>query len=147
MKNVFEHLRVISIERAKVWHKGQDISVTFRATELAGEVGEVCNAVKKLARHEMGLVGGVADINNLRDELADVIICVDLLAARYDIDLWKAVCAKFNATSIKHGFPHFLSETQSPRFFGDLKDPPFDGELKPPGHSDWEPLPKAGGES
>lgn len=107
--NVLHILRLVSSERAKAWHNGQTVPSTFRATELAGEVGEACNAVKKLARHEMGIVGGTVDTTNLRDELADVIICTDLLAAMYGIDLWEAVCDKFNATSRKHGFPHLLN--------------------------------------
>lgn len=142
-ENVLSYLRRVSAERCKVWMKGQVPPLTFQSTELAEEAGEVCGAVKKLARHEMGVAGGIADTTNLREELADVIICADLIAARYGIDLWEAICIKFNATSQKHGFPHRLFHAPGPTepvYVGDLKNPPFDGELKPPGHSDWTKL-------
>lgn len=76
--------------------------------ELAGECGEACNVAKKLARHEMGWVGGDKDVSKLADELADVVICADLAAQRAGIDLAAAVRQKFNATSEKHGFPERL---------------------------------------
>jgi NTP pyrophosphatase (non-canonical NTP hydrolase) len=73
--------------------------------ELAGEAGEAANAGKKLARHELGMVGGSDDLTNLKEELGDVIICCELIAGHYGIDLWQAVVDKFNKTSEKHGMP------------------------------------------
>lgn len=105
MNNVFEKLRVASNQRAKLWNKGTPAPVSFAFMELAGEAGEVCNAGKKLARHEMGWVGGDPDITNLTEELGDLIICAEIVASHYNIDLWKAVVDKFNKTSDKHGFP------------------------------------------
>ena len=104
--NVFEKLRAASTERAKHWRKGgSPPPISFSFMELAGEVGEACNAGKKLARHEMGWVGGSPDLTNLKEELADVIICTELVASHYNIDLWEAVVDKFNKTSEKHNFP------------------------------------------
>ena len=80
----------------------------FSAVELGGEVGEVLNAVKKLARLRRGMAGGSDTINNIAEELADVVICADLLAIKLGINLDQAVVDKFNATSIKHGFPDRL---------------------------------------
>lgn len=104
MQNVLEKLRLANNERAKEWNKGEPAPISFAFMELAGEAGEACNAGKKLARHEMGWVGGSPDTTNLQEELADVIICVDLIAKEYNIDLWEAIRSKFNKTSEKHNF-------------------------------------------
>lgn len=98
-----KQLRDKNTTRAGEWDASQ-LPVTFVSTELAGEVGEACNEVKKLERHRVGIPGGKDSTLDLAEELADVIICTDLLAARYDIDLGDAVARKFNKTSDKHGF-------------------------------------------
>ena len=72
---------------------------------LAGEVGELCNEVKKLERQLPSdpspeeLKGAIAE------EMADVIIYLDLLAAKLNIDVEASVKAKFNKVSEKLGFP------------------------------------------
>ena len=79
------------------------------SNELAGETGEACNVVKKLRRIETGYRpdprGTTRDtlLAKLAEELGDVIICVDLLAMFYDIDLASAVISKFNRTSNEQG--------------------------------------------
>lgn len=50
----------------------------WRVNEMAGEAGEVCNILKKLHREKLGLPGSRSTKAELADELADVIICVDL---------------------------------------------------------------------
>lgn len=107
----FDELRKINAARAKVWDGDSPPPIEFRATELAGEVGELCNIIKKLARHRMGMKGGITRreaLPMLKDELGDVVICADLLAHQFGIDLGLAVRRKFNRTSIKHGFQHHL---------------------------------------
>ena len=79
------------------------IPLTFRATELAGEVGEACNIVKKLAREAMGMRGTRSSKAHLAEELADVLICLDLLAMDLDIDLAQATVDKFNRVSEERG--------------------------------------------
>lgn len=74
------------------------------SNELAGEVGELCNIVKKIERERLGIVGSRASIDNLADELADVVIVADLIAAIAGINLEAAVCRKFNHTSKARGF-------------------------------------------
>lgn len=64
---------------------------------MAGEVGEACNVIKKIDRDGMT----EQRLKDLADELADVITYADLLAARYGIDLEKAIIDKFNAVSIR----------------------------------------------
>jgi NTP pyrophosphatase (non-canonical NTP hydrolase) len=100
----FKTLRNANTERAIEWNKGNEAPLSFAVMEFAGEAGEVCNAAKKLARHEMGWVGGSGDLSNLKEELADVIITADLIAKKLNIDLWECVVDKFNKTSEKHGF-------------------------------------------
>lgn len=100
----FTNLRDANIARDKEWNTGAErLSLTFRATELAGEVGEACNVVKKLERERLGIAGSRDTIEHLAEELADILICTDLLAMDAGIDLQAAVAAKFNATSEKVG--------------------------------------------
>jgi len=96
-------LRTANIERDIEWCNGAEpLNICFRATELSGEVGEACNIIKKIERERLGLVGTRASMNELADELADVIICTDLIAMDLGIDLGEAVRNKFNATSEKY---------------------------------------------
>lgn len=97
----FELLRQANIRRDAIWDSERRITALFRATELSGELGEACNVIKKLEREKMGLRGSRETLEHLSEELADIIICVDLVAMHYDIDLWYEVRQKFNATSVK----------------------------------------------
>ena len=77
------------------------------SNEMCGEAGEAANIVKKLRRLETGYKGqGLTEqelLTRLGEELADVIICVDLLAMYYGIKLGLNVKLKFNETSDKQG--------------------------------------------
>jgi len=106
----FSTLREANITRDIEWGAGQKFSLSYRGNELAGEVGEACNILKKLDRERMGLVGSRADLEKLADELADVVICVDLAAMDVGIDLAAAVARKFNMTSDKNGLKTKLPE-------------------------------------
>jgi NTP pyrophosphatase (non-canonical NTP hydrolase) len=96
-------LRDANTRRHIEWKSDIPIPLSFRGNELGGETGEVCNALKKIERFRMGMVGGSGDLTNLKEELADVIICVDLIAMDLDIDLGQAIRDKFNKTSEKNG--------------------------------------------
>lgn len=102
-----EQLRIKNQERQKEWDPENRISGVvgklFRSNEFAGEVGEAANEVKKLAREEMGIRGSRTTVEKLGTELADVIICADLVAEQYGINLVEAVRSKFNETSDKVG--------------------------------------------
>jgi NTP pyrophosphatase (non-canonical NTP hydrolase) len=100
---MLKQLREANLIRAKEWQNGTILSLSFRGNELAGEVGEACNLIKKLDRERLGIAGSRASEAELTEELADVIICVDLLAMEFGIDLEAAVKNKFNATSEKVG--------------------------------------------
>jgi len=100
----FANLRDANYDRQQLWDIKNELSLAFRGNELAGEVGEACNIIKKLERERLGIKGSRSTKKELADELADVIICVDLICMHLDINLAEAVKNKFNATSDKMGF-------------------------------------------
>lgn len=100
---MLETLKEASIERQKEWSPNGPTSILFKATEIAGEVGELCNVIKKISREEMGAVGSRSTLDDVADELADVIICADLISTHLDINLSDAIKRKFNKTSEKYG--------------------------------------------
>lgn len=108
------HISVKSMQRALRWHpRGLDSwSPADWAVALAGEVGELCNVVKKLNRVR-DKIGGNKESEQqlfqmLRDEVADVYLYLDLFATRMHIDLGLAVRDKFNNVSERMGFPERL---------------------------------------
>ena len=105
---MLNELRQKNIDRQAAWPGAQTIDIAFRGLELAGETGELCNKLKKLTRIHQGIAGTnpserAALMQDIREELADVVICVDLIAMDLDINLADAVPEKFNATSDKVG--------------------------------------------
>lgn len=101
----FAALRAANLARQAEFNpKGVPLGASFAALELAGEVGELCNLIKKRARLEAGIAAGSNDPEAIAAELADVVICADLLAIALGLDLWPIVQAKFNATSEAKGF-------------------------------------------
>lgn len=107
----FYTLRAANVARQEEWNGSTpDTDLSFKGNELAGEVGEACNLIKKLERERLGLRGSRTTITELAKELADCIICVDLVAAKLGIDLSDAVVKKFNETSVKQGLSVMLFE-------------------------------------
>jgi NTP pyrophosphatase (non-canonical NTP hydrolase) len=106
---VFHSLRAANIARQKEWDRGDVITPAFRGLELAGEVGEACNVIKKLERERLGIKGSRATVRELAYELGDVVICADLIAMMYGIDLAQAVPEKFNDTSLRQDLSTMLS--------------------------------------
>lgn len=100
---VLENLREANIARQKEWDANNQLTLTYSSNELAGEVGELCNEIKKLERERLGIVGSRTTMEKVRQELADVVICADLLGMRLNIDLGEAVINKFNLTSNNNG--------------------------------------------
>lgn len=99
----FDSLRAVNVTRCEgAFFPIDEWSPTDWACALAGEVGEACNLVKKHRRgdfseDDVGFRFAVAE------ELADVVIYADLLAARLGIDLASAVREKFNVVSERRG--------------------------------------------
>lgn len=108
-------LRAANRARQVEWDQEGQITLSYRGNELAGEVGEACNVIKKLDRERMGIRGSRATKDQLAEELADVVICADLIAMDAGIDLLNdAVPSKFNATSEKVGLKTRLVVNTSP---------------------------------
>jgi NTP pyrophosphatase (non-canonical NTP hydrolase) len=106
----FNHLRTRNVIRCETaFHTLDSWSPCDWATAMAGECGEACNMVKKLRRLDDAkqLANIPTDregiIRSIGDELADLVIYADLLAARLGIKLGKVVAEKFNAVSDRVG--------------------------------------------
>jgi len=104
----FNVLRGANVNRQKEWPGNEHADVAFRAIELAGEAGEVAEAVKKFLRAELGIKGSTATKDDIADEMGDMLVALDLLANQLGIDLGKAVERKFNATSKKYGMRTYI---------------------------------------
>lgn len=85
LQDVLTELRPANIARQAEWQGGVDTPLAFRIMELGGEVGEALNIAKKLARERLGLVGSRATVADLASELADVVICADLVGLSLSI--------------------------------------------------------------
>jgi NTP pyrophosphatase (non-canonical NTP hydrolase) len=116
----FARFRQINGERCKRWHDGgvDGWSLTDWSNAAAGEMGECCNAVKKLRRVEdeianlnepgRSLTDREAAVRAIGAEIADTITYLDLLAQKLGIRIEHELAAKFNAVSEKYGFPERL---------------------------------------
>lgn len=103
MIKTYPTLRHANRARQQEWDPGDQLSLAYRGNELAGEAGEACNVIKKLERERLGIPGSRDTLEHLAQELADVVICADLIAMDAGIDLDQAVRVKFNLTSINVG--------------------------------------------
>lgn len=118
----FDELKLANRERVDEWFKGDDNTpdgLAFWtpsdwAVAMAGEAGEVCDAIKKLNRVEGGVVHATGPrtreeaVAAVAEEIADTVIYLDLLAQRLGIDMERAVKDKFNRISEREGFPQRL---------------------------------------
>lgn len=130
-------LREANIARQKEWDAKSEFSLTFKSTEAFGELGEALekvldllgysvaiaavggrasNIVKKLARERLGRPGSRASRDDLADELADLMICTDLLAMHEGINLKDAVIKKFNISSERLDLKTRMVETTGTSF-------------------------------
>lgn len=116
--HVCSSLREANEVREQEWDPDSRITIEYRGNELAGEVGEACNIIKKLARERLGIRGSRATTEQLAMELADVVICADLIAMQAGIDLESAVIRKFNGTSEKYGLNTRLAPRRDGVFGG-----------------------------
>jgi NTP pyrophosphatase (non-canonical NTP hydrolase) len=110
-------MSAINRERAARWHPGYPDDQGWTGGDwgnaLAGEVGELCNVVKKLRRHEArhSTSYNTPEVETLRaslvEEAADVMLYLDLLLGKYDItpgDLSVGLVEKFNRVSDAQGW-------------------------------------------
>lgn len=104
----FNTLRDANRNRQKEWPGNEQADVAFRALEVAGEAGELCEKVKKLLRAQRGIAGSTASVNDIAAEMGDLMVSLDLLADALDIDLGEATRNKFNLTSKKYGMRTYI---------------------------------------
>ena len=117
MKNdlTFKELRLANMLRDKQWDPEDRVTLWFRALELGGETGEALNIVKKIVREAIGIRGSRSTTAQLAEELADIVICVDLLAMELNIELNKTIIEKFDKTSRAQGLDTFIDPDHDPR--------------------------------
>lgn len=102
----FERLREANLSRA-ISHQGgiHTWDTADWLVEFMGEAGELCNVVKKLKRLNDGIdkdhLVREKIIQNIKEELADAMICLDLVASSLGLKIEEVVPPKFNATSKK----------------------------------------------
>lgn len=105
--------REISVRRAKEGFKCYDnMPITFWTTAIAGEVGELCNLIKKQGRVIGGGIDGgtsykAKDITPemIKDEFGGIFIYLDLLASLMGVSLDEAIIETFNNKSIELNLP------------------------------------------
>lgn len=101
-RNTLADLRRLNPERCKAFgHTIQEMHVTFWATELAGETGELCNWVKKMVRGDR--IDGIKE--HIAREAGDVLCTLDLLCQHMDINLEEWTIRKFNEVSDRVNSP------------------------------------------
>lgn len=103
--NFAELRRANIIRNEEVFNPCNNWSLMEWACAMAGEAGELCGAIKKMRRMEEG-TNSAKDPTDLAiykrkvaDEMADVIIYLDLMASKMNLDLGQAVISKFNEVS------------------------------------------------
>lgn len=104
----FTALRGANNNRQKEWPGNDRADIAFRALEVAGEAGELCEKVKKYLRAERGIKGSTATSEEIAAEMGDLLVSLDLLASQLDIDLGRAAAEKFNQTSQKYGMRTYI---------------------------------------
>lgn len=104
----FNVLRGANDRRQQEWPGNDKADTAFRALEVAGEAGELCEAVKKFLRAERGIKGSTATPEEIAAEMGDLLVSLDLLASSLGINLGEAVRLKFNATSEKYGMRTYI---------------------------------------
>ena len=109
MKNDWRSLRdeVVAFRDARDWkqfHTPKNLvaGLAIEAAELQEQFLWCTDAECEARIHDKARRKAIAE------ELADVVICVDLIAARFGINLWDAILDKFNATSHKTGLEVWL---------------------------------------
>jgi NTP pyrophosphatase (non-canonical NTP hydrolase) len=144
---VYHSLHEANAARQIEWDADNQITLAYRGNELAGEVGEACNVIKKLERERLGIRGSRDTVEHLAEELADIEICNGLIAMQAGIDLDAAVVEKFNATSEKMGLETRLAlRVPAPETKGKVIDFKSDVDLSSASEgvaSLWRPQPDA----
>lgn len=78
-------LREANILRQTEWPNSKKEDTAFRAICLFEEAGEIGGAVAKMLRGHMGIMGSVATLPDVSDEIGDTLIALDLLLWKLDV--------------------------------------------------------------
>ena len=99
----FKRFHEINVARSKadIKHSNSWIPLSWGGA-LAGEVGELCNLLKKLSR------GDKIKKKDMAHEIADIHTYLSLLADKLDIDPEAAIIEKFNIVSKRWGSKYRL---------------------------------------
>lgn len=112
MRLDLQKFREINTQRAVEGFKTyKNVPLSFWGTALAGELGELCNMIKKIERVKMGGIDAgssytAASLTKemIQEEIGGVFIYLDLLASLLDISLEEAAIKTFNDKSETYGF-------------------------------------------
>lgn len=118
------YVQEMNIERSKVWHKDSEPwTAADWSNALAGEVGEICNKVKKLRRIQtkMAHLRNQSDkpediVATIGEEVAGAFLYLGLLCHHLGLDMAQCIVAEFNRVSVQQGFAQrlFIDSTQRP---------------------------------
>ncbi len=140
----FADVARISHARCLHWHPGglEEWSVSDWAVAMAGEAGEVCDAVKKLRRIEMNIASSnnpadrEAAIAAIGKEIGDTYIYLDLLAQRLGLDIETCIRRTFNRVSVRENLPYFIAAPEGEGANREIKSspahPPLGADGAPP---------------
>ena len=104
-----------NLKRCNEWHDIDDWSPMEWGAAAAGEMGELCNVLKKIKRFDMDIQQNATSesreqlVQMAADELADTFCYLDLVASSLGIDVSEAVVSKFNRISERENLPHRIS--------------------------------------
>ena len=114
----FRTVSKVNYERALLWHKGglEEWTVSDWAVAMAGEAGEVCDAIKKLRRIECAVESNNVKqpanrevaIKAIAQEIGDTFVYLDLLAQRLGLPIEECIRETFNRISIREKMPQRL---------------------------------------
>jgi len=106
--NTFPGIRAANHERLDYFGHG-DLENGWNVAEwgcaLAGEVGELCNVLKKMHRAAPFDPSSDELLVAAGEEIADVYLYLDLLSQKLGLNIERCVLRKFNKTSEQYNFP------------------------------------------
>ena len=107
MTDFLQRLRAANTERVNYFGHGalhDGWNVAEWGCALGGECGELLNLLKKMNRSAPFDPSEEDLLEEIGEEVADVVIYLDLISAKLGIDIEEVVTKKFNGTSEKYGF-------------------------------------------
>lgn len=104
-------ISALNAQRSARWHEDAKWNTSDWGVAMAGEAGEVCNAIKKLRRIEMNMKQTKGPqtredaIRDIKHEIGDTFLYLDLLAQHLGLDIADCIVETFNRVSEREGFP------------------------------------------